>query len=100
MTWADPSADEGWTVEGRLFWVASAKPNQKKATVKSVKERIGPLLDRIRKIRPDTPVLLVEGAPKDNARWVAGARNASKAEWAVLRSKFDERKDMKAWPNS
>ncbi len=57
-----------------------------------VKQRIGPVIDRIRESHPQTPILLVEEAPRSNARWLPAQQKSLKAEWAALRSEFDRRK--------
>lgn len=59
---------------------------------KLVREKIGPLLTRIRKIRPNTPVLLVEEPLRDNAIWSKSGAKVVEREWAALRAEYDRRK--------
>ncbi|BDS07095.1 acetylhydrolase [Oceaniferula spumae] len=70
-------------------YVIDCLPNM---NAQEVQQRIAPLLDRIRKTRPHTPVLLVEGAPRDNARWNHDGKNPLAAEWAALRGEYEKRK--------
>ena len=57
-----------------------------------VRERIAPLLDLIRRHRPDTPILLVESALLDDAVWNHRGRRVVEEKWAALRAEYNKRK--------
>ncbi|NWK54455.1 SGNH/GDSL hydrolase family protein [Verrucomicrobiaceae bacterium N1E253] len=70
-------------------YVIDCLPN---LNAKEVQERIKPLLDRIRKTRPKTPLLLVEEAPRANAIWHPNRQSQLNQEWQALKGEFDRRK--------
>lgn len=59
---------------------------------KDTAERVEPFVQRLRKSRPETPILLVEDRFYDNAHLVAGSKQHNEANHAALRKAFENLK--------
>lgn len=59
---------------------------------KETAERVEPFVLRLRKSRPDTPILLVEDRYYDNAHLVASSKQHNEANHAALRTAFENLK--------
>lgn len=67
-------------------YVLDCLPNM---TTALVRERVGPFVDRLRKARPQTPIILVESTIPQYAAFLPGPRAATREKNDVLREVYD-----------
>lgn len=61
--------------------------------LEEIRERAKPFLKRLRKLRPQTPFLLVEDAPKTNGWIFLQKRNDNRKRWNAMRKIWKELRD-------
>lgn len=71
-------------------YVLDCLPNM---TAEAVADRIEPFVHRLRQAHPDTPIVLVEQAPHQSARFLPSRRNVVDAKNVELRKAFDRLRD-------
>src|SRR5205807_4584662 len=83
----DPSVAELLAELDAAVFVIDCGPN---LNAEGITERTGPLVQTIRKARPDTPILLVEDRVHANASANDRLRKANEANHAALRAEYEK----------
>jgi len=83
----DPSVVELMAELDPAVYVIDCLPNMQ---VKEIEERTGPLVQMLRKTRPNTPILLVEDRTYTNAAVNEGARKRNDTSRAAFKAEYDK----------